>query len=676
MSNSNAYRWHAGIAAATVLVFAGTGVGVPAQANTDGNSVIGGFEIDGNFYEGFDNSSTATGPDGDPVDWGSAEISTDVSHLVDPTGNADDTVYGQGSKEDDLSSWQNEGSQSAPGQADIGNIYVYDRVVGGDLYAFVAFDRAQTTGTTTWYLELNQHPNTTNQHGVSVPDRTVNDLRLTMTVQGNGDFAVETAHVWDGSDWVVAPGGSGDAWAGLANDSEITTTEGAREEARFMELGFNLTELLGADDACVFTGYQALNLRSQSGQGTNAELKDHAVGTVDVPSRCGDLVIEKRDVDGNLVGGATFGVTPNPIPEADDPGELTIVDNDENDVDPADGVVRIDPAEPGEYTVTEASPPPGYIGTDEAQEVTLDEFGSATVVFENRLGTLAWQKLDESSGEPVCCATFTVEATEGDGADAGVSVTVVDNGENDADTAAGVVLVEELMTGTYTITETVAPEGYELPVDPVRTDVVISAETPDVVVSEPFEDPRQLAELTVRKIAEDSEEPLAGAVFELYLDDGNGAPDAPEGDTLVGECTTGADGTCTRDGLDFGDYYWFEVQAPDGYLLPETRFSEMISVTATNTGTSPATVTFVDPPAEPEPTPTPTEPEPTPTEPEPTPTEPTPSPTEPEPTEPEPSPTDPGLPDTGGSSVAGWLAISLALLMTGAVVLARRPNQC
>ncbi len=55
------------------------------------------------------------------------------------------------------------------------------------------------------------------------------------------------------------------------------------------------------------------------------------------------------------------------------------------------------------------------------------------------------------------------------------TLTVVDGGPNDADGLAnGVLQVDNVLLGTYTITETVAPPGYALDDDPTRT-VTVSA---------------------------------------------------------------------------------------------------------------------------------------------------------------------------------------------------------
>ena len=75
---------------------------------------------------------------------------------------------------------------------------------------------------------------------------------------------------------------------------------------------------------------------------------------------------------------------------------------------------------------------------------------------------------------------------------------------------------------------------------------------------------RAVSSLGVHKIDAATGQPLAGAVFDLALDDGDGVYD-PDLDQVVGTCTTGADGTCTVDGLDYGTYFWAERTAPPGY---------------------------------------------------------------------------------------------------------------
>lgn len=103
--------------------------------------------------------------------------------------------------------------------------------------------------------------------------------------------------------------------------------------------------------------------------------------------------------------------------------------------------------------------------------------------------------------------------------------------------------------------------------------------------------------VTVIKEDRDTGNPLAGAVFQLWLET-NGIPDlqttGADPDTDIGDpCTTGANGVCSRT-VEFGTYYWLETQAPPGYELPldpvfgplvlrEENVGEGVTVTAENT---------------------------------------------------------------------------------------------
>lgn len=565
----------------------------PALANDDG-VLVGRFEIDGNYYEGLGNASTADDAI-DPlgIDWGSVE--DDYDHIVDPLQPGDETVFSGGTSENDpVAEWSDDSSAQLGGSADINNVYLYDEIFptpGGDQFVYLAWDRETDQGTVGWFVELNQLPNEPNANGTSVPQRSAGDIRVVLVNQGGGPLEIDSIDQWDGDSWEDAPAAE---IVGDSNDSTINVPDGQLTTELFNEFGFNLTDIFGEDDDCTFTGFSQLNLRSAASSQQNSALKDYATGAIDIPARCGALTIEKQDPDGELIGGAGFTIEPNPIPGAGDPDSLDITDNDGNDADPDDGVIAIDPAEPGDYTITETTPPPGYIATTEPQNVTIEEFGSATVVFENRLGTLTWSKVDDETGDPVCCATFEVTGTAG--AADGTSITVVDNGANDSNPADGVITVEDLVTGTYTVTETEPPDGYDLPDEPTREGVVIDADNPDVTIDEDFSDPRLLSELGVLKLDAETGGELSGATFELYLDDGDGVPDAPDGDdTLVGDCVTGGDGTCTVGDLGWGTYYWFEAEAPSGYELPADRYSDMIVIDSENAGGDFEAAVFEDP---------------------------------------------------------------------------------
>lgn len=76
------------------------------------------------------------------------------------------------------------------------------------------------------------------------------------------------------------------------------------------------------------------------------------------------------------------------------------------------------------------------------------------------IGNISWKKVDEE-GNLLAGAEFQLEGPDG------YSETIVDNGELDQDPKDGVFSVGKLAKGDYTLTETKAPEGYELDEDAV-----------------------------------------------------------------------------------------------------------------------------------------------------------------------------------------------------------------
>lgn len=578
---------------------------LPAGANASDNTTFGGFEMDGNFYEGFANTTTATGPTGDPVDWGSTDIKTQVDVVPDPLAASDPTVYANGSKEDDLSSWADEASAQAPGKGDIGNLYVYDRLYSGDQYLFLAFERESSSGTVTYWLELNQKPNTTNVNNAVVPNRTLGDIRIAITQDGNGSFKISSVKKWNGSSFqdVTLPAGSFEL---RVNDSTVSIgdlpkwTNVSRPAKYFVEASFNLSKL-GVDLECPSTGFASAFLRSQSSkENANPELKDYATGPINVPSNCSQFKIEKRkgQTDGALLPGATFSISPNPFPGKSTPDPVNVEDGGPGDADgEANGTVLINPAKPDTYTVTEVTPPPGYIKGSGSQEVVAAPYAQdpAVLVFTNDLGKAQWSKVDASNLQPVSGAVFKVTRTGPDDGvsfpaayvkdDAGAGATITVPGAPsvtatnaaDANDAPGVVKLKDLPTGDYQVKEVVPPQGYALPSVVTRTFSISTTEL--VRVEDAFADPRLLSKVRVNKVdADNGDAPLNGALFTLFKDSNGDGVLQPVTDTTVGTCATGDasgdTGYCTIKDLDFGSYWWVETTPPAGYQLPSNPVSD------------------------------------------------------------------------------------------------------
>lgn len=151
--------------------------------------------------------------------------------------------------------------------------------------------------------------------------------------------------------------------------------------------------------------------------------------------------------------------------------------------------------------------------------------------------------------------------------------------------------VTDVPTGaTCTVTEPSVPEGWTFEdISPATVTVVDDAQQQ---VNVTVTNERQQGQLTVLKV-DGSGAPLAGATFALWqsTDDVIGS----EGDEVVDTCTTGGDGTCTIDGLDWGfSYFWQETAAPTGYNLATERVQGPVELTAGNVDTALQVFTFVN----------------------------------------------------------------------------------
>lgn len=313
--------------------------------------LVGDFEIDGN-------TPVDTVPNKDWANTG--------THVTDPVGNADTTTF-KGSKEFEHPSTWVQGTGLAPNQDDVSDVYFHDAVVGDDVYAYIGFRRFTTSGTTNFDVELNQLANSTVD--TYVPTRSVGDLMVRFEQDGNSSFSLTNAYVWrlwsattSPTGWnagcIEVPGYTPRAgWCSisLASSGFVGATG---ENGHFAEGAFNLSDLLG--ETTCRGAFGTMNLRSFTGNSNESSLKDYIEPVaISIDSNCGRLQIRKVDQFGNAVGGATFTISPNPIPGGT--GVLTVVDGGLNDPDgQADGSITIDPATPGTYTVVETVAPPGY----------------------------------------------------------------------------------------------------------------------------------------------------------------------------------------------------------------------------------------------------------------------------------------------------------------------------
>ncbi|HKG26235.1 MAG TPA: SpaA isopeptide-forming pilin-related protein, partial [Thermomicrobiales bacterium] len=175
------------------------------------------------------------------------------------------------------------------------------------------------------------------------------------------------------------------------------------------------------------------------------------------------------------------------------------------------------------------------------------------------------------------------------------SIQVRDDGDGDLDDGdAGSVRLADLAAGTYTVTETQAPDGY-LPADAQDVEVVAGEEAQVQVENqpEPTPTPTETPEPDTGSIAisnvNENGEALKGACFAVTGTAGAG----PVCDNKDGD-TDDTAGTIRIGGLLAGKYVVSETTPPDGYTAAA---DQNVTVTA---GDEPATVQFVNLPTPPE----------------------------------------------------------------------------
>lgn len=233
-------------------------------------------------------------------------------------------------------------------------------------------------------------------------------------------------------------------------------------------------------------------------------------------------VFEIRNIDGEIISDELM---------TDDTGQIV-----------ADGLA------PGEYKLHEIAAPKGYIVNTLPISFTIDEEaeGEPDIIdletMVNYKGSVEWQKITED-GEPLAGAEFKVFNQDEE------LVTTVNSDEN------GMVQIGELGPGTYTVQETSTIEGYIL--NSETFDFTIDKDyrgKPESIILDQFKNYQgkvQLIKMT------DSNEPLAGAVFDLLRDD----------EVIKSGLTTDENGQVFVEDLIPGNYSFTETSAPEGFIL-------------------------------------------------------------------------------------------------------------
>ncbi|WP_425332959.1 SpaA isopeptide-forming pilin-related protein [Bacillus nitratireducens] len=199
----------------------------------------------------------------------------------------------------------------------------------------------------------------------------------------------------------------------------------------------------------------------------------------------------------------------------------------------------------GEYTVKETKAPEGYKLSNKEWKVTIqNEKEVVKVEAENEriLGSLQIIKTDDKDqAKRLAGAEFTLKDAQGNVVKEGITTD-----------KSGIVKVEGLVPGEYTLEETKAPEGYELTKQVIH--VTVDGEK---VIDVKVTNSKSLGQFEIVKVdAEDKAKVLSNAEFEVYKD-------GEKVETLRTDKT----GKVTSKKLEPGTYTLKETKAPQGYKL-------------------------------------------------------------------------------------------------------------
>lgn len=228
-----------------------------------------------------------------------------------------------------------------------------------------------------------------------------------------------------------------------------------------------------------------------------------------------------------------------------------------------DGTVSLRVA-PGTYRITEKSvPAPYYLpdkDADRVQTISLNAGDEKRVVFkDHKAPELTIYKEDSVAGAPVEGAKFHVTyVSNGEAADAPATI---DYGIIMTDANGEIKLHEQgkrLYPGEYTVTEVEPAPGFQMREPSTQKVILHGGESKTLTFqNEP------LNAIIVEKYDSVSGAVLPGCTFQLrYLGGTSGT-----GGTIIGQKTTGKNGTAIWTGLQSGTYILEEVDPADGYSI-------------------------------------------------------------------------------------------------------------
>lgn len=221
-----------------------------------------------------------------------------------------------------------------------------------------------------------------------------------------------------------------------------------------------------------------------------------------------------------------------------------------------------------EVTMEEIKAPTGYVLNKTPQKITIRGNETTTATFDNRaqLGTITIDKSGAEFDKDMPNGNYTLagnafEIYQGTGTDGNLVDTITTD-------AKGTAKSRNLPLGTYTVKEIEASEGFVLNTDTWTVEIEYAGQTVEITnVDQAIENKEQKGNVVLKKRDKETndvpqgEATFEGAKFDLFR-----ASD----DEKLGTYTTDANGELTVRDLLLDNYYFVEVEAPEGYVIDDT----------------------------------------------------------------------------------------------------------
>lgn len=222
-----------------------------------------------------------------------------------------------------------------------------------------------------------------------------------------------------------------------------------------------------------------------------------------------------------------------------------------------DGKITIKGLPAGTYTVKEVKAPAGYVRSKDVFTFAVDENGkvSGDVRIENTMIKIEVKKVDANTGATLAGATLEVRNANNE---------IVASGKTNS---KGILTIEKLPAGSYTLIETAPPAGYQINTQVLKFTVdeygVVTGDT--VMKDSP-------TVVTIYKKDAADNKVLAGA--KITIKDSNGK--------VVATGTTNDKGIFSVSNLAPGVYVFYEDEAPEGYIKTNEKSTFTINAKGEN----------------------------------------------------------------------------------------------